>query len=132
MKPFLVDTSAWILSFSANPPVELKKFLDVALEEDHVQTCGVVIAELLQGCRKKAAQQQLADRLTALHYLPWPESDWVTLGETSAKLRSHGVNAPLTDIMIAVLALRHHSTIIHRDRHFDLIAKHLPITTERF
>ena len=105
--------------------------METALLEDRVQTGGVIVAELLQGCRSARERKPLQERLMALHYLEWGEEDWMTLGGTGSELRSKGVSVPLTDLIIALLALRHSSTILHRDRHFDLMARHLPLKLEK-
>ena len=112
-------------------PIELKSLLSNALEEDRVQTCGVITAELLQGCRHPKEQRFFQNHLGSLHYLEWPESDWTDLGEASSKLRSQGVTVPLMDLMIAHLAIKNASTVLHRDHHFELIAKHLPVRQEK-
>ncbi len=131
MTSYLVDSSAWILSFSRSPPLRLKEILSEALDQDAVQTCGVIVAELLQGCRHANERRTLRDHFDSLHYLEWSESDWVTLGESSAQLRGQGVTVPLTDLIIVHLAIKNSSTILHRDRHFELIAKHLPLREEK-
>ena len=91
----------------------------------------MVVAELLQGCRSAKEKKTLQDQMAALHYLEWPESDWQLLGETSFNLRQNGITVPLADLMLAMLALRHDSTVLHRDHHFDLIAKKLPLLLEK-
>jgi len=131
VKTYLVDTSAWILSFSPKPSLKLKTFLSKALEEDRVSTCGVVLAELLQGCRHPKDQKMILGHFEILPYLEWKEKDWVLLGEKSALLRSKGLTLPLNDIMIILLAMRHNCTLLHRDCHFDLATAFFPLSVER-
>lgn len=131
MSLYLVDTSAWILAFSNRPPAPLKQTLGQALEEDRVQTCGVIVAELLQGCRTQKEQGVIRDHFASLHYLSWPEPSWVALGEMSAELRRHGLTIPIMDLMITWLAINQGSIVLHRDKHFDLMARHLPISAEK-
>lgn len=131
MTSFLLDTSAWILSFSPSCPARLKSTLDDALKEDQVQTCGVVVAELLQGCRGAKERRALKGNLGALPYLNWNEEDWILLGETASDLRSRGCAVPIADLIVGLLAIRHSATVLHRDKHFDLMAKHLSLSAEK-
>ena len=50
-KKFLVDTSAWILSFKTTGQEGLKTLLKEAIERDRVVTIPVIVLELLQGCK---------------------------------------------------------------------------------
>ena len=131
MTRYLADSSVWIASFSPHFPLASAQRLGDALTEDRVLTCGIVIAELLQGCRTEKQSAVLERRLQALPYLAWQETDWPLLGRTSARLRSRGITAGLPDLIVALLAHKNQATVWHRDRDFELIARHLSLSQER-
>jgi len=47
------------------------------------------------------------------------------------KLRKAGIIVPLADILIASVAIRHGSPLLHRDKHFSLIAKNTKLNQEQ-
>jgi predicted nucleic acid-binding protein len=46
---------------------------------------------------------------------------WIKAGRLSAQLRKTGQTLPLSDIIIATLALEHSFSLLTVDRHFDAI-----------
>lgn len=106
--------------------------LGEALLQDEIYTCGVVIAELLQGSRTVKERHALLDTLTALPYCPWHESDWPAVGELANTLRMQGLTVPLMDVMVAFLALRANAIVLHVDRHYELLVRQLPLKTRSF
>jgi predicted nucleic acid-binding protein len=48
------------------------------------------------------------------------------------ELRGSGVTVPLMDVLIAAVAISSGAVLVHRDRHFDLIAEHAPLHVESY
>ena len=77
------------------------------LDRGDVATCGPVVAELLAGAE---VESELAEQMRAmLLSLPWAELDpaaWAEVGEIANRLRRDDQSLPLTDLAIAVAAVR--------------------------
>ncbi|MDY7091652.1 MAG: hypothetical protein SX243_01635 [Acidobacteriota bacterium] len=43
--------------------------------------------------------------------------------------RSHGLTLPSTDLLIAACARHHDLALLHRDRHFELLAEAVPVSS---
>ena len=102
---------------------ELRRHADVA-------TMGMVRLELLAAISDSAAYQRRADLLDAVHHLPTTERHWDDAAGLGSELRRLGVTVPTTDLLIAAVAMASGATVLHRDRHFDLIALHAPLLVE--
>ena len=66
--------------------------------------------------------------------LPLLEADaevWEEGYQMGFKLRKAGVVVPMSDILIAAIAIRHRSPLLHRDEHFYLIAKNTKLNQEQ-
>lgn len=116
----LPDTCVWI-DFLRNRDTTLTRQLEQALLQGEVYTCGLVLYELLQGIRNPGEDEQVRaafDALTMLEVTTWT---WVSGAKLSADLRKQGVTLPLSDIMIAAVAIEHNLTIMTVDAHFQQI-----------
>jgi len=123
----LVDTSAWIVSFRKSGHEQMKKTLLEALDTLSVATTDIVILELLQGCRNRNEYDAMHARLTALETIPINEAVWDLSSTTGYELRREGITVPTLDIIIAAAAKIHDCSLLHHDRHFRTISKHLHI-----
>lgn len=116
----LVDTSVWI-SFLNRPGSPEKRVIDGLIDTDEAAIVGVVLAELLQGCRSESERRVLKDLLLALPYIDITQSTWIKAGELSAALRKKGVTLPLSDVVLAAAAIEHSCPVYTLDRHFQKI-----------
>ncbi|HMS83696.1 MAG TPA: PIN domain-containing protein [Nitrospira sp.] len=127
----IADTSVWIPFF--NRPNSLEKAtLDLLIDADEVMLVGVVLAELLQGCRISSERETLSDALSALPYREATPSIWMRTGDLSAQLLRKGITLPLSDLLIAALALEHDCRVYSLDAHFKKIpglALYIPAST---
>ena len=128
---FLVDTSVWL---DVLPPggsnSGLRDRIDSLLAADRVAATGMVRLELLGGARSDEEWNRLSDYLSALHHLPMEEEAWREAAQMGFLLRREGVTVPSTDLLIGAVAVKSDAVLLHRDRHFDLIAQHLPLLVE--
>ena len=113
----LPDTCAWIDFFKGKrtPPAET---LAHVLMQQEVATCGVVLYELLQGVRIAGEEQRLLTALEALPYLEMTRGIWTDAGRLSASLRKGGHTLPMSDLVIAALAMSNGYAVLTVDRHF--------------
>jgi predicted nucleic acid-binding protein len=113
----IVDTSAWIPFFNRPESAE-KQAIDALIDADRAAMVGVVLAELLQGCRTSKESMAFLFEVTGLRFLEAGFDTWRRTGELSASLRSAGITLPLPDILIATLALEHGCQVYTLDPHF--------------
>ena len=127
MDKVIIDTSAWIESF--RPQCE-KVFIDLVKDlilKGRVLVPGIIQTELLRGTKNKKEYDQLNDLLKGLEYLPVSDDFWAKLSRFSFRLFRKGATVPLTDTYIALLGIENNASILHRDKHFDLIAEKVPL-----
>jgi predicted nucleic acid-binding protein len=91
-----------------------------------VATCGVIRAEILAGARGVADRQRLIAFLAPFHVVPIQESIWDAVGDTLATLGGQAITVPLTDVLIATLAIANNLELWQRDHHFLDIQRVLP------
>jgi predicted nucleic acid-binding protein len=116
----IVDTSAWIPFFN-RPESPEKRIIEELIDQDNAAIVGVVLAELLQGCRSQEEREELKDALLALPYLGVSQATWIAAGEISSNLLRKGITLPLTDVVLATAAIEHRCSVYSLDAHFQKI-----------
>ena len=117
MAEVLIDTSAWIAFFRGDEPLASR--VDAALADGSAAVCGLVELEVLQNVRP--GEENVRSLLRSAHRLGTAESDYREAGERLAGLRRKGVTLPVTDGLIAQVALRHQVPLLEFDKHFGHI-----------
>jgi predicted nucleic acid-binding protein len=113
----LIDTCAWVDFLRASDGA-LGDQVESAMADDRACLCSVSVAELLQGVKGQKEHRQLKllfDNVTLLHVEP---DDWVSAGQALRILRSKGFQIPLTDALIAAVAIRLGLPVLTVDSHF--------------
>jgi len=123
----LIDTSAWIVSFKRAGNETLKQKVVEALSSLSAVTTHVIVIEMLQGCRDKKEYEAMKLRMEALEMLPVNEEVWETAYHAGYDLRRKGITVPTLDIIIVSTAKVHNASLLHHDKHFRHVAKHLGI-----
>lgn len=116
----IVDTSVWISFFNQPQSLE-KREIDALIDADRLALVGVVLAELIQGCRTPREADTIVSMLSGLCLLETTFSSWRRAGELSYSLRRKGITLPLTDLIIGALAIEHDCRVYARDPHFERI-----------
>jgi len=127
MDKVIIDTSAWIESFR---PQSEKTFINLVKDlilKGRILVPGIIKTEILRGTKNKKEYNQLNDLLKGLEYLPVSYDFLEKLSRFSFRLFRKGVTVPLTDTYIALLGIENNASILHRDKHFDLIAEKVPL-----
>jgi predicted nucleic acid-binding protein len=122
MTDVIVDTSAWIASFRSTAQPVLLKTMKELIGGGCILVPGIIQAELLRGAKNAKEVQSLHSVLSSQKYLRVEESFWQRLGYFANQLFLQGINVPLPDAYIALLAMENDVELLHYDRHFDLIA----------
>jgi predicted nucleic acid-binding protein len=118
----LVDTSAWVEFLNGHPSPVRDNVVRLLNGEDDVCTCGVIVAEVLQGLRRGRGREEIEDLLTQMTFLEAVGmAPYVRAAELYRSLRRRGVTVRSTiDCLIAVLAEENECALLARDR--DLVA----------
>lgn len=127
----LVDTSAWIdyLRGTGSP---VDACLRSAIEADEaLATTGLVVLELLAGALDERHARDLRRLLDRCRFLPLEEpSDHEAAAALYRACRRQGTTIRrLPDCLIAAVAMRTSSSLLHNDSDFDAIALHAPLST---
>lgn len=116
----LVDTSVWI-DFLRDPEGPTAPAFEALLKARRVHTCGVVVGELLQGCREETSYQMLRDRLDAVPFHEVDRGVCLAAARLSYELRRKGGPIPLTDALIATVTSLNHLSLWTLDHHFSRV-----------
>ena len=114
----IVDTSVWI-EFFRNPESELTLQLKEHIKERKVVMVGMVLAEILQSIMTKKEAGRVKESLKKLPYLEVTWDAWEKAGELSRDLRRRGITIPLSDMIIASLAMVEDYEVLTVDPHFQ-------------
>jgi predicted nucleic acid-binding protein len=129
MDKVIIDTSAWIESFRPGSEKSFQRLVKDLIIQDLVLLPGIIKTELLRGTKNKKEFNQLNQMLKGLAYLAVDEDFWERLSNFSFQLFRKGITVPLTDTYIALLCIENHASLLHRDKHFDMIAKKTKLST---
>ena len=123
MDKVIIDTSAWIESFRPGSEKSFQHSVKDLIIKELVLLPGIIKTELLRGTKNKKEFNQLNQMLKGLTYLTVAEDFWERLSEFSFQLFRKGIVVPLTDTYIALLCIENQVMLLHRDKHFDMIAQ---------
>lgn len=116
----IADTNVWI-DYLNRPDSAPGGVLAGLLQRQAVCLVGPVLAELLQGARNEAEQARLEGLLDAVPYVETNRRAWMRAGSLSAQLRAQGQLIPMTDLVIAAVALEEGHEIFTVDEHFQRV-----------
>jgi predicted nucleic acid-binding protein len=119
----LVDTSAWICFFSRRGFEDIKKALSTLLDEDRAAIAGPILVELIQGTRTTEEKETIKTLIRGIHWLSVSDNHWHKAAEMAFDLRRKGVTSSAIDTLIAILAIDYRCILLHKDSHFELIAR---------
>ena len=128
----LADTSAWVEYLRATgSPVHLR-LRELIADEGELVTTEVVTMELLAGEASPEGVTRLRRLLGRFDVLAVEGlADYEAAAELHRRCRAGGETVrKLTDCLIAAVAVRAGATVLHRDRDFEVIARHTPLRVE--
>ena len=117
-----IDTSAWILAFKGKNK-KLSLLLDYLLKENRVATSGLVMLELSYGIKNQKEFKELKEEMKSLVWLEINEKIWERAYSIAFQARRKGVTVPSTDILIAALVIENNCTLLHSDKHFNVLSR---------
>ncbi len=119
---FLIDTSA---AARMRLPVVAER-LEPLITGGLVATCAALDAEALYSARSPAQYEQVrSDRRAAYEYLPTDDIHWQRAFDAQRSLALTGRHRAvgIADLLTAVLAAEHGSTVLHYDGDFEIAAE---------
>jgi len=126
----LVDSSAWI-EFQRATGSRADRWLTAAIEaDDPLATTGLILLEILAGARDERQARDLRRLLDRCHFLPVEDPfDFESAATLYRTCRREGITIRrLPDCLIAAVAIRTGTPLLHQDADFDAIARHTPLT----
>lgn len=121
----LADTNI-IIDYWKPASSEIYERLDNIFISNDVIIPGVVRAELLHGSRSEKNQKEIHSNLSEFDTLNLEGEDWETLGDQLYEYRKHGVTIPISDAIIASIALAYGIVVWSRDEHFKMMKNVIP------
>ncbi|MBN1834058.1 MAG: PIN domain nuclease [Deltaproteobacteria bacterium] len=126
----LVDTTVWIDFLSARPYPQVKTLENLIFNREDLCLCGIVLTEVLQGIREDSEFRRTRDLLGNLIFLPMGYSIFLRSAEIYRALRKKGITIKKSvDCMIAAVAIENDIPLLHNDKNFVPIEKHLGLKT---
>ncbi len=128
----VADTSAWIDYFRGIDAPHTRA-LDRELLRDRVVTGDLILAEFLQGFRKGKDVLEAKKIMDCLEYRDFVGKEIALKTASNFRLlRKKGVTVRKTiDVIIATFCIENGFPLIHNDRDFDSMEKHLGLTVIR-
>jgi predicted nucleic acid-binding protein len=83
---------------------------------------GVVYAELMRGARNPEQLEILQDTLQALPYTETDRDTWTLTGNILYSLDRTGERIPVTDALIAAIAIQNDLPVYTQDAHFNRVS----------
>ncbi len=122
----VVDTSVWIDFFAGRDLPPVKTLEQSILDNEDLALCGIILTEILQGIAADATYRRVRRYLSPLIMLPMHEAVFVRAADIYRKLRTRGTAIRRTnDCIIAATTLEHECQLLHNDKDFAPIEKHL-------
>jgi predicted nucleic acid-binding protein len=124
----VVDTSVWI-DYVRGIEARHTDLLDRALIQNRVITGDLIITEFLQGFREDKDFRQARSIMESLEYYDFLGKDLALKAAQNFRLlRKKGITIRKTiDVIIASFCIEHQFPLLHNDRDFDAMEKHLKL-----
>ena len=119
----LVDTSAWV-EFLRDTGSAVCTLVDEVLADD-IAICDAVRMEVLAGARDESHLLTLRRLLARAVVLPTQATDYDDAAALYRRCRRRGETVrKLMDCLIASVAVREGTSVLHNDADFDVLARH--------
>ena len=119
----LIDTTAWV-EFLRDTGSNICVRVDLALIGD-IAVCDVIRMEVLAGAHDERHLEMLRRLLAMAVVLPTEPVHYEAAAALFRRCRSEGETVcRLIDCLIAAVAISANVPVLHRDRDFDVLARH--------
>ncbi|GAB4182164.1 MAG: hypothetical protein Fur0032_23260 [Terrimicrobiaceae bacterium] len=117
MSPLLVDSSIYIKHLRDGEDV--RQLLLPHFHAAMLYNCGVVRAEVIRGIKAPHARDGMEAFFDIVPEVPCDARAWRHAAQLGWELGRMGKWPPVTDLMIAVCAIRVNATVVTLDQHFN-------------
>lgn len=125
----LADTSAWVDHLRGRRTRAARRIDE--LLEGGLATTDVVVMEVLAGARDGAHLTTLRRLLQCCELLPVAPADYESAAAVWRTCRAGGdTPRSLLDCVVAAVALRHGLAVLHSDRDYSMIARHVGLAVD--
>ena len=122
----LIDTTVWIDFFAGRELPHVSALECLIKKREDICICGIILTEVLQGIREKSEFGKTKELFNAMIFLPMPYSVFLSAAEVYRTLRRKGITIRNSvDCMIASVAIENDIMLLHNDKDFLPIEKHL-------
>ena len=120
----LVDTSAWV-EFLRGTDSPVCNRVDALLGEGGIAACDPVRMEVLAGARDERHLESLRRLLARATLMSTGPADYELAATLYRLCRRRGETVrKLIDCLIAAIAIREHTPLLHADSDYEVIARH--------
>lgn len=125
-----VDTSVWSLAFRRDSPPEVpevRRLRDALAGGETVCTTGLVLQELLRGCRGPRDRQSIVDLFADIAMIMPTRDDHIDAARLRNACRRRGIQVGTIDALLAQMCIRHRLVMLTTDRDFAYVAGPTPL-----
>ena len=119
----LIDTSAWIEQLRRGGDAAVRRQVEALLGAGEAAWCPLVRLELWNGARGGEERTVLKEMEQTLPSLTIDGAVWDLAATLASRAREWGVTVPATDLLVASCARHHEVPLLHRDGHFESVAR---------
>ena len=116
----VVDTCIWIQFFN-QPASRAKRAIDVLIDEGRAVVVGPILAEVMQACSSPKEAEEMSSLLAGLDSFPVTQDTWRRAGLMALDERGNKKLTPLSDLVVAAVAIEHNLEVYTTDPHFRKI-----------
>ena len=128
----VVDSSAFIEYYRQSGSRDVQDAVSAAIAADKVAVNGIIQVEICAFASGDRERRLLDADFQAFHWLRLRRGDFDVATELGFTLRRRGLTVPATDLIIAASAIGAEARLLHRDAHFDQIARHSELQVRSF
>ena len=122
----VVDTSCWVEALRRRGDGAVREQVAELVDAGRARFVDMVRLELWNGLTQEAPRRFLAELEEVVDCLPTPPEVWSRARQLGIRARAAGLSVPAADLLICATAAHHRAEILHRDAHFDALAKLVP------
>ncbi len=114
----MVDTSVWIDFFNGHDSREARALAELIEQEVELLTCGVIVAEFMQGIKDRKTIATLESHFLDMQWLSPREPDtYLAAASLFRNLRARGITIRSTiDCLVAQLAAESNALLLFKDQ----------------
>jgi len=122
----VVDSSVWIGVFAGVNTPQVERFLAIR-DRTQILVGDIILLEVLRGTRSDTEARRLEQKLRRFDVAHMLDPDIASAAASNyRRLRALGITVRSTvDMVIATYCITYGHSLLHRDRDYDHVARHL-------